>query len=309
MWPFNNKKEMFPALRLQVPFTADIPKSNEKVAFVFVGGGSRGRFQAGALKWFEQIGLLNRADFIVGTSVGGLNALAVSRYWGEFNKVLDMWRNITCNDDIYTGKVDIWGVAKVLAFKFKSVLDPSGLYKVLKTHFDGLKLSTLKIPVAITTTNINSKKGEVFSWKRDIDCVLAGKLTSAIPGIFQAQEINGIIYVDGGVYNNDPIETAINLGATKVIVIGASVKESETQTVKNFAVDVLTGTLNALLDFPEQQMWQNIKEKYPQVEILYLYADKDTGDALQFKNSWLMQDGYDTACKWITPEVVKEWAR
>ena len=303
------KKEVFKPLVLNVPFNAKLPDKKEKVALVLVGGGSRGRFQAGALKWIEQIGLLNRVDFIVGTSVGGLNALAVSRYWGAFDKVIDMWRNITCNDDIYTGKVDIWGVAKVLAFKFKSVLDPCGLYKVLKTHFDGLKLSDLKTPVAITTTNINSKKGEIFSWKRDIDCVLAGKLTSAIPGIFQAQEIDGVIYVDGGVYNNDPIETAINLGATKVIVIGASVKKSETQIVKNTAVDVLTGTLNALLDFPEQEMWKNIKEKYPQVEILYLYADKDTGDALQFKNEWLMQEGYDTACKWITESEVKKWSK
>ena len=303
------KKEVFKPLVLNVPFNAKLPDKKEKVALVLVGGGSRGRFQAGALKWISQIGLLNRVDFIVGTSVGGLNALAVSRYWGAFNKVLDMWRNITCNDDIYTGKVDIWGVAKVLAFKFKSVLDPCGLYKVLKTHFDGFKLSDLKIPVAITTMNLNTRKGEVFYWERDIDCVLAGKLTSAIPGIFQAQEIDGVIYVDGGVSNNEPIETAIKLGATKVIVIGAGVKEAETQTVKNTAVDVLTGTLNALLDIPEQEMWNDIKEKYSNVEILYLYADKDTGDALQFKNEWLMQEGYNTACKWITESEVEKWSK
>ena len=303
------KKEVFKPLVLNVPFNAKLPDKKEKVALVLVGGGSRGRFQAGALKWIEQIGLLNRVDFIVGTSVGGLNALAVSRYWGAFDKVIDMWRNITCNDDIYAGKVDIWGVAKVLAFKFKSVLDPNGLYKVLKTHFDGFKLSHLSVPVAITTMNLNTRKGEVFFWGRDIDCVLAGKLTSAIPGIFQAQEIDGVIYVDGGVSNNEPIETAIKLGATKVIVIGAGVKEAETQTVKNTAVDVLTGTLNALLDIPEQEMWKDIKEKYPQVEILYLHADKDTGDALQFKNPWLLQEGYDTACKWLTEKVIEEWAK
>lgn len=303
------KKEVFKPLVLNVPFNAVLPKEKEKVALVLVGGGSRGRFQAGALKWISQIGLLDRVDFIVGTSVGGLNALAVSKYKGQFDKVLDMWRNITSNNDIYTGKVDIWGVAKVLAFKFKSVLDPNGLYKVLKTHFEGFKLSDLKIPVAITTMNLNTRKGEVFDWVRNIDAVLAGKLTSAIPGIFQAQEINGVIYVDGGVSNNEPIETAIELGATKVIVIGAGVKEAETQTIKNNAVEVLTGTLNALLDIPEQDMWQDIKEKYSEVEILYLYADKDTGDALQFHNEWLMQEGYDTACKWITAEEVEKWAK
>jgi NTE family protein len=283
--------------------------NGEKVALVLTGGGAKGRFQAGALKWIDEIGLLQHVELIVGTSAGGLNTLATAKYIKDYNKVIEMWDGIKKNTDIYDGKMDFWGVAKVLFFKFKSILNPQGLYKVLNKHFAGMNLSDFPVEVAVSSTNLNKVAREVFypEQTKGFDAVLLGKMTSAIPAVFQAQEINGQVYVDGGVGNNTPVETAIELGATKIIMIGCMPKTPLETPIKNNAMNVLFSTVNALLAIPEQDMWEDIKEKYPNVEILKLYAEQDTGDALNFANPELMQIGYDTAVKYITPEKIEEW--
>lgn len=281
----------------------------EKVALVLTGGGAKGRFQVGALKWLDEIGLLRHVELIVGTSAGGLNTLAAAKYLFNYNEVVKMWDGIKKNTDIYDGKMDFWGIAKVLFFKFKSILNPQELYRLLNKHFGGMKLSDFPVEVAVSSTNLNKSQREVFypAFTKGFDAVLLGKMTSAIPAVFQAQEIDGQIYVDGGVGNNTPVETAIELGATKIIMIGCSPKTPIETPVKNNAMDVLLATVNALLAIPEQDMWEDIKEKYPNVSILKLYAEEDTGDALNFVNPALLQMGYDTAVKYITIEKIEEW--
>lgn len=49
-----------------------------------------------------------------------------------------------------------------------------------------------------------------------IDAVLA---SAAIPGVFPPVQVGSRWLVDGGVANNTPITTAINLGATRIVVL------------------------------------------------------------------------------------------
>ncbi|HPI04196.1 MAG TPA: patatin-like phospholipase family protein [Candidatus Goldiibacteriota bacterium] len=314
MWPFDKKSKEQKPLELQLPFVAPILPDSEKIALVLMGGGERGRFQLGPLKWLEQIGLLQQCKIFVGTSVGGLNALALLKNWGKTNcvdYVFEMWDKIRQNSDIYDGKLDVWGFVKMVTIKCKSILNQQGLYRVLKNHFDGMMLKDFGVDVGITATNLNTRKAEVFTNRThpDMSVVLVGKMTSAIPGVFQYQEYNGDKYCDGGVLNNLPIETAIQMGATKVIMIGTGPRNLDRQEVKSDGVSVLLATLNVLLDSPEAEMWRDIDERYPSVEILKLYADQDTGDAVQFGRLDLRDIGYRTAVKHITLDKVKEWAK
>jgi len=314
MWPFDKKQNEQKPLELELPFMAPILPDNEKIALVLMGGGERGRFQLGPLKWLEQIGLLQQCKIFVGTSVGGLNTLALLKCWGKENfvdYVFAMWDKIRQNSDIYDGKLDVFGFIKMLTIKCKSILNQQGLYRILQKNFNGMTLKDFGVDVGITATNLNTRKAVVFTNRThpDFSAVLAGKITSAIPGVFQYQEWQGDKYCDGGVLNNLPIETAIQMGATKVIMIGTGPRNLDRQEVKNDGISVLLATLNVLLDAPEADMWRDIDEKYPEVEILKLYADGDTGDAVKFGRMELRDIGYKTAVKHITAEKVAEWAR
>lgn len=314
MWPFDKKKEEQKPLELVTPFIAPKIKDGERVALVLMGGGERGRFQIGPLKWLEQIGLLQQCTIFTGASVGSLNLLSLLKNWGKpgcVDAVFDMWAGIKQDSDVYDGKLDIWGFLKLATIKCKSILNQQGLYRILQKNFNGMTLKDFGVDLGITATNLNTRKAVVFTNRThpDFSAVLAGKITSAIPGVFQYQEWQGDKYCDGGVLNNLPIETAIQMGATKVIMIGTGPRNLDRQEVKNDGISVLLATLNVLLDAPEADMWRDIDEKYPEVEILKLYADSDTGDAVKFGRMELRDIGYKTAVKHITEEKVKEWAR
>jgi len=69
-------------------------------ALVLSGGGSKGAFQAGAIKYLLEKGV--KFNVIAGTSVGGLNGLIVSQ--NEPEKVpeeLDQWWGKIKNRDVY----------------------------------------------------------------------------------------------------------------------------------------------------------------------------------------------------------------
>jgi NTE family protein len=81
---------------------------------------------------------------------------------------------------------------------FKTV----GLKENLAANLTAKTFAELKLPLYLAATNIN--KGEItyFNDGLIIDKVLA---SAAIPVLFEPVEINGDLYVDGGVLDNFPV--------------------------------------------------------------------------------------------------------
>jgi predicted acylesterase/phospholipase RssA len=286
---------------------------NEMLAIVLMGGGKRGKFQIEPLKKLDELGLLKRTNILVGTSIGGATVATLAKNWNNnpVQALEKLWDGIKKNTDIYNGKLDVWGFLKMVITKCKSILNQQGLYKITKNNFAGVKLKDLPVNVAITATNLNMRRPEYFSTKTtpEMDLQLLVNMTTAIPGAFQYQVYNGDKYVDGGALNNIPIKTAIELGATKIIMIGTGANDLGRIDIKDDGMSVLLATLNTLLYYPESEMFKTIKKDFPNVEILYLYADKDTGNALDFGQDDLKEYGREMAEKYWTDEVLEEWAK
>lgn len=257
-----------------------------KVALVLMGGGRLGAFEAGVIWVLSKLGFLKKVDFIVGTSAGGLNAIFTSLYKTNIKKVVDLWIGLSSNKKVYKGKLDVWGIIGALTFKWKSVLNPQGLYKVLNDNFKGFKLKHLPIPVCLTGTNLTKMKKEIYypDKTKEYSVLEMAKVTSAIPGVFPCQVFDGVVKCDGGVLNNLPIETAIKLGATHIIAIRCSPKDVPFKLFKNTAVNCVMNLLKTLLKFPETEMFEDIKKDYPNVKIWEVEPDEDLGDALDFEN-------------------------
>ena len=185
----------------------------EKIAFVFSGGSSFGSMEVGMLKALIEYGV--SADFVVGTSVGALNATyyAYNPNINGARKLEEIWNSIKSKDIFPVSPIkSILRIAKGKNY----LIDSSGLENLLKNVLPCKNLEDTKIPVHIVATDILTGEEVVFSSGEAVKRLLA---SAAIPVTYPSVEIGNHLLVDGGVLNNTPISTAIRFGASKVIVL------------------------------------------------------------------------------------------
>jgi NTE family protein len=193
-------------------------RRRNSVAFVLSGGGPLAALQVGALRALFEHDI--RPDVLVGTSAGALNAT-----WMAWNPtpsgIVDLewnWRNLR-NDDLFPGGRFKASWARMLV-KGNRVFETSGLRALLERTI-GLdaRFEDAQAPLLVTTTDLETGKERVFGSGRVLEPLLA---SSAMPGIFPPVEIEGRLYIDGGVANNVPIAPAVQMGVKTIYVFDAT---------------------------------------------------------------------------------------
>lgn len=183
----------------------------KRTAFVFAGGGSLGAIQVGTLRELVRAG--ERPDFVVGFSVGAINACFFAGRPNEdgVEALTDIWRSLH--------RRDIFPLSAHYALRWMrcggSLFDPSNLRRLLERNltFDRLEHST--IPVHAIATNLNGEPVRLSSGPA-VEAVLA---SSAIPIAFPHVQIGDEFLVDGAIAGNTPILDAAELGAERIIVL------------------------------------------------------------------------------------------
>ena len=193
-------------------------RKRDSVAFVLSGGGPLAALQVGALRALFSRDL--RPDIMVGTSAGALNATWIA--WNPTHSgVVDLektWRNMR-NDDLFPGGRFKASWARMLV-KGNRVFETTGLRgQIERTIGLDARFEDAQIPLAVTTTDLESGKERVFSSGPLAQPLLA---SVAMPGIFPPVEIEGRMYIDGGVANNVPISPAVQMGAKTIYVMDAT---------------------------------------------------------------------------------------
>lgn len=102
-----------------------------------------------------------------------------------------------------------------------SLVDSAPYAEMLRTfiHEDDIRASPKRL--RIISTNWITGKPQLFSNSdfydgRGISSIMA---STAIPGVFPPERIDGDLYVDGGVVQNTPLNPAIEIGATNLHVV------------------------------------------------------------------------------------------
>jgi NTE family protein len=188
-------------------------KITSRTAFVFAGGGSLGAVEVGMLKALVSRGV--HADLVVGASVGAINAayFAGDPSVAGVAQLEALWRGIRRRDVFPMGPfINLLGL-----FAWRDyVVNPQALRNLLARHLPYRHLEEAQIPCHVVATDALGGSEVRFSSGLAAERLLA---SAAIPGVFPPVRIAGQYLLDGGIANNTPISTAVELGATRVIVL------------------------------------------------------------------------------------------
>jgi predicted acylesterase/phospholipase RssA len=170
------------------------------------GGGIRGIFTASFLSTIENLTLRRvgeHFDLIVGTSTGGIIALAVA-FEIPARRILDLY--------LERG-VEIFGRPRRLGVLFRPKYGNSVLARSLRDLFGERSINDARIPVCIPSYELTNSYPRVWKDEHSDDLLWWGDqpawkialATSAAPLYFPAvQVLQGDSHVDGGLFANNP---------------------------------------------------------------------------------------------------------
>lgn len=183
-----------------------------KTAWVLSGGGSLGAVQVGMLAELIAEGV--RPDFIVGVSAGALNGafLAHDPCADTVARMATLWSEITTREVLGLSWRSMLGMLGLR----DHVASTRGLRSLLLRELPYRSFNESAIPLHLVCTDLTTGEEVVLSEGEVIEAVLA---STAIPGVFPSVLYQGRYLVDGAVSANTPISVAVQLGATRVIVL------------------------------------------------------------------------------------------
>ena len=266
-------------------------------AVVLSGGGSKGSYQIGVWKALRKLKI--KYDIVTGTSVGALNgALMVQN---KFHKAYKLWKEINMStlfgEDIKNPKTkkELVKIYRTNFFK-NGGMEVVELQNLVDKNINKDTFFKSKIDYGLVTINLSGKKAlqlEKSKIKQEklSDYLIAS--ASCYPA-FQAKDIDGKKYIDGGMFDNLPINLAVKLGADEIIAVDlcAPGVKQRVKDKKNLKITTIkpNNKLSNFLNFNEEEAKINIKYGYNDAMKIF---DKFYGKKYTFKKRHFMQISED----------------
>ena len=230
--------------------------ARKKLAIILSGGGARGAYQVGILQAWKDLFLKNGSvEILVGVSAGSINAVRLMQsapnYASGIDALQELWSTVT-TDDIFESnfKAVVKNLMRLMHSSryqrsphansiVNAVLDTTPLHDYLSRNIDmgqvQLRLRTMPDhALAVHCFDYTDMKNVSFfqtrevcpPWERStvrgvrttltIEHILA---SCSVPLIFPPWQIDGHSYGDGSLRNMTPLNSAIRLGADRIISI------------------------------------------------------------------------------------------
>lgn len=240
-----------------------------KYAVVFGGGGSRGAFEVGVLNAITEFNI--PVGMFVGSSIGALNAaFAVQEVHLD-----EIYHSITLQDIIPEPKLnptkDIFSFENIFV-TFAGLLRNKGystdnLRDLINRFIDLDKIYASDIDLGIVTCTNPFNPIVAFKDKIPKDELVSYILASAGFPIFKRQIVNGQKCIDGGFWDNVPINVAIQRGFRKIISVDLSSVGARKPTKKVDGLEIISikaprNSLGGLFEISSTSINNNIAYGY-----------------------------------------------
>jgi NTE family protein len=259
-------------------------RNKKKIGIVLEGGGAKGSYEIGVQKALNELEI--KYDYVVGTSIGSLNA--VSYVLNEYEKYSYMWskmnfnfKNGSDNEKINKKQLTLNELVQDIDLYENEYLnskgiDPSGLIEMLKNNIDEDSVRSAKINFGLATYCITDKK-PLYLFLNDIPY---GQLHEYIFAscnlpVFTPRPINNKYYVDGSYFSRLPIDMLIDKELDVIITVRLRTDKYDFSKYKN--VKIIDIAPNEFLS--------------------------DTLKADQDRIIWMMNKGYEDAIKILNENI------
>lgn len=186
------------------------------VGLVLDGGGGKGAYQVGVLKALKENGLLDEVVAISGASIGAVNAMLYAM--DDINIMYEAWQEI----DLET----VFDIDLESLFDKKPYFIRDEMINLVNKYidFDKIKNGRYKIFNSICRLDeTDNKMTPEYRLLSDYDEDMIKKIlmaSTALPLIYEAVEIDGNYYRDGGICDNEPVKPLYDMGIRRFIIIG-----------------------------------------------------------------------------------------
>lgn len=196
-----------------------------KTAIVLSGGGAKGAYQIGFWKAIRELKI--NYDIVCGTSIGALNGAFMVQ--GNYTDAFKLWYFMDYKKVIsggidgsyYDNKTRKKVILKYAKGAIKGGLSVPGLEKIVNDNLKYNLFYNSNIDYGLVTVKFPKIK-PIMLTKDEIpkellkDYLLA---SAACFPAFKMKKINNETYIDGGYYDNMPIDLAIKMGADNIICV------------------------------------------------------------------------------------------
>lgn len=228
-----------------------------RIALVCSGGGARGAYEAGVLRYLrEELKTNVRFDVLCGTSVGAMTACflatTIDRPADQGRELAELWTGLSLErvfkvegEDLFTITRKMWQAARNNerpdGWRIYDVLHPEALEEMVRTRMLWPRISAnlakgLFSALSVTATRINDGRTVVFvqrregglpEWSRDPNTEARETIigpehalaSGAIPLLFRSVRIGEEFFCDGFIRQNTPLSPALRLGADRVLIL------------------------------------------------------------------------------------------
>ncbi len=211
-----------------------------KIGLVLEGGGVKGAYHCGVVKTLLDNGY--SFDGVSGTSIGAINGAFIVQDNGNTAVMERFWNTINLESVLDVKDVDIASLLskekdnylKYYLNYFTLVKKNIGiagdtLLRLLNEFIDEDKIRNSKLDFSLTTFSITERKPQSI----DLEDIPQGKLVeylfaSAYCLGFKPPKIGEQLFIDGGVYDNMPINPLLSKGYNRIVVVRTNRKKPRT---------------------------------------------------------------------------------
>jgi NTE family protein len=239
------------------PGTPLPPHDSGEIALVMTGGGARGAYQVGLLRFIARNYPSLRFRIISGVSAGAVNAAHLAQHRGTFGEAVDeltrlwqellpetvfrvdtsslLWNVVRSGGHLITGgrgsprvqgMVDTGPLREMLTRELAPVDDElTGIeYNLAEGRLTAVAISTTSYTTGQSVTWIQGQS--IDPWQRPNRRAVRAKInvdhvmaSASLPIFFPAIQIGEAWYGDGGMRLSAPLSPALQLGAHKILAV------------------------------------------------------------------------------------------
>lgn len=250
---------------------------SKEYGIVLEGGGAKGAYQIGAWKALKEAGVKIRG--ISGVSVGALNGALMCM--DDLDRAVDLWENISYSkvmnveddtmDHVVKGTIGPANIAQMMRDTVKIIveggIDIAPLKKLIEDNVDENRLRASDKELFIITYSVTDHQLLDVEVKEVPEGLISDMLlASAYFLAFKNQKLHGKKYMDGGGWNNVPLDSLLERGYKDIIVLRiyglGQEKKFEIPEDTNLYHVAPRQNLGKTLEFDSKKSRRNIKLGY-----------------------------------------------